>query len=574
MRGHELKLVWRLLVYSIRERPSILSITLFGIVSSAAELVAVMSIIPLGIVTAGTLSPLSSWYRIPTDLGFEPNARFFVLFFLATLLFRMLTNTAYMAMIAYTNQSLFAHLSARAHAAFVRHLSFAEIVKHQIGHFFALAGDEANRGAQIVVGIMRIVPVLFLFAAYIAFLFHQSWKGGGVLVLLLLAMTYALKGAFRKTLALGRRQQEEARITHTHFFDSLGGLRTVRGFTAEAFVIDRYGKLIRDYVWTSFLTEAFAQITQAPAMVVIALVLAMVGFWADNRFLIQNMPIFFAGIMIFTRMMPIANYGLDAAMKLTANLKAGRNVEEMLQAVREAEQAEILLELPADERVVTVSFENVSFRYSNDTPLILDNFSYTLSAGKSYAITGASGAGKSSLVDLLLKFYVPARGTIRVNGHDVAAVATDSLRRHVILAEQTTRIFHGSVLENVQFDDRQHRCEAENALHLVGLAELLKTLPDGMDTMVAFQGANFSGGQRQRIGIARALVRTADVMVLDESTNALDAQTRKRILDTLLWSYKDRILIFVTHDAQVIERVDHVIELSANTSTREEALTS
>ena len=205
-------------------------------------------------------------------------------------------------------------------------------------------------------------------------------------------------------------------------------------------------------------------------------------------------------------------------------------------------------------------------------PVFLVNCAIT--AKVDYCAECSSCAGKSSLVDLLLKFYVPARGTIRVNGHDVAAVATDSLRRHVILAEQTTRIFHGSVLENVQFDDRQHRCEAENALHLVGLAELLKTLPDGMDTMVAFQGANFSGGQRQRIGIARALVRTADVMVLDESTNALDAQTRKRILDTLLWSYKDRILIFVTHDAQVIERVDHVIELSANTSTREEALTS
>jgi ABC-type multidrug transport system fused ATPase/permease subunit len=563
MRGAEIRLIARLLKYALRERPSIIPITLFGIVSSIAELATVLSIIPLGVVASGApLSPHSLWFKLPVAIGLVPNSKFFVVFFLATLLFRMLTNTGYMALIGYTTQTLFAHLSARAHAAFVRHLTFTEIVRHQIGHFFTLAGDEANRGAQIVVGIMRIVPVIFLFATYAGFLFYQSWKAGLTLVVVVLVMTYALKGAFLRTLVLGQRQQEESRATHTHFFDSLGGLRTVRGFTAENFVIKRYTKLINDYVWTSFLTEAFSQLTQAPAMIVIALVLAVVATYADNAALIQNMPLFFAGIMIFTRMIPIANYGLDAAIKLTANLKAGRNVEEMLQAVCKAEEAEKLPSLPGQERIESIAFENLSFRYSDDTPPILENFSYTLKAGSSYAITGPSGAGKSSLVDLLLKFYVPDQGRIRVNGHDIAKLSTESLRQHIVLAEQATRIFYGSVLENVRFDDRQQREEAEQALRLVGLAELLATLPRGMDTVLAFQGANFSGGQRQRIGIARALVRTADVLILDESTNALDFDTRKRILDTLLESYKDRIVIFVTHDPYVIERADAVIELA------------
>ncbi|MBA2587462.1 MAG: ATP-binding cassette domain-containing protein [Alphaproteobacteria bacterium] len=563
MGGSQAGLIWRLLKYAVRQRPSILPITLFGILSSIAELVAVMSIIPLGIVASGTaLSPQSLWYKLPAMIGLAPNAKFFVVFFLATLLFRMLTNTGYMALIAYTTQTLFAHLSARAHAAFVRHLTFTEIVKHQIGHFFTLAGDEANRGAQIVVGTMRIVPVIFLFATYAAFLFHQSWKAGLTLVGLLFVMAYVLKGAFRRTLVLGQRQQEESRATHTLFFDSLGGLRTVRGFTAENFVIQRYTKLISDYVRTTFLTEVFSQLTQAPAMIVIALVLAVVTMYADNAALLQNMPLFFAGVMIFTRMMPIANYGLDAAMKLTANLKAGRNVEEMLQAVCEAEDAETLPAFSRSERIESITFENLSFRYSDDTPPILENFSYTLKAGSSYAITGPSGAGKSSLVDLLLKFYEPHAGHIRVNGRDIAQLSAESLRQRIVLAEQATRIFYGSVLENVRFDDRQHRAEAEQALQLVGLAELLGTLPQGMDTVLAFQGANFSGGQRQRIGIARALVRTSDVLILDESTNALDYETRKRILDTLLETYHDRIVIFVTHDPYVIERADAVIELT------------
>jgi ABC-type bacteriocin/lantibiotic exporter with double-glycine peptidase domain len=118
------------------------------------------------------------------------------------------------------------------------------------------------------------------------------------------------------------------------------------------------------------------------------------------------------------------------------------------------------------------------------------------------------------------------------------------------------------VLENVQFNGPQQKEDAERALKLVGLGDVIATLPQGADTILAFQGNNFSGGQRQRIGIARALVRDADVLILDESTNALDFDNRKMILDALLTNYRDRILIFVSHDPYVGERCDEIIELT------------
>jgi ABC-type bacteriocin/lantibiotic exporter with double-glycine peptidase domain len=161
---------------------------------------------------------------------------------------------------------------------------------------------------------------------------------------------------------------------------------------------------------------------------------------------------------------------------------------------------------------------------------------------------------------LLLKFYAPDEGAIRVNGRDIAQFSPPSLRQHIILAEQATRTFYGTVLENVEFDSKAGD-KAEKALAMVGLTDLMNTLPEGNATMLAFQGNNFSGGQRQRMGLARALVRTADVLILDESTNALDGLTRQRILDALLSSYKDRIIIFITHDPHVMERVDEVIEM-------------
>lgn len=563
MRGiAELKLVGRLMAYAIRHQPNVVPIALVGILSSAAELGAVICLIPLGIVASGNpLSDHSLWMKVPHALGMTPDPKFFIVLFLATWLFRMVSNMLALVLNGYVMQSLFAHFSIHAHASFVRHLPFSEIIKHQIGHFFTLAGDEANRGAQIVVGTIRIIPVIALFTAYAAFIFYQSWQAGIALAALAFALGLVLKGVFRKALRLGQRQQEESRAANTLFFDSLGGLRTVRGFTAEDFVISRYTRLTHNYVRTCFWGEALSHTTHLPFMILIAGALGTIAFYADNIWLLANMPLFFAVLMMLTRLMPMANYGLDIAMKLTSNLKAGRNVADMLDAVSQSIEGNEHADFPIEEEIRQIVFDNVTFQYSNDTPPILQNFTCSLNAGHSYAITGPSGVGKSSLIDLLLKFYRPDSGTILVNGRDIAKLSAISLRRRMILAEQATRIFYGSVLENVQFDSDNSRQAGEQALHLVGLDELLASLPQGADTILAFQGNNFSGGQRQRIGLARAIVRDADMLILDESINALDFETRKRILDNLLASYSDRIIVFVTHDPYVMERVDEIIEL-------------
>ena len=562
-RQSQYRLMRDLLIFAVRRRPAIVPAAILGIASSIIELLAMFSIVPLSILASGQHIHNTILLGWAMRLGISLDAKLFVAVFLLLLLLRTATYVVAQVLIGYVGQNLMGDLSTRAFATFIRDLSFTEIHKHQIGHFVTLAGDEASRGSQIVVSIMRLLPIVFLFALYGSVLLYQSREAFVCLAAFILFTGLFLRSAFRKSLSLGHRQQAESRSAGTHFIESLNGLRTVRSFTAEEFIISRYADMMKRYTHTLFLVDAFSNLGQAPIFIAVATALVPVLLYFDNAWLLQHMPVIMAGVMIFFRLLPIASQGLENVLKLASNLKAGRNIADMLHAARSIECLSPLEDFPATEKITSIEFDRVTFRYADDTPKVLDGFSSHFQSGKSYALIGPSGVGKSSLIDLLLKFFTPQTGTIRINGQDISRLSENSIRRHILLSEQVVRIFFGTILENVQFGRSTSRAEAYKAFAMVGLEETLNALPGGADTILNFQGSNLSGGQRQRVGLARALAQTSDVLVMDESTNALDADTREQVLESILNAYQDRILIFVTHDPQVIARVDEVIELRA-----------
>jgi ATP-binding cassette subfamily B protein/subfamily B ATP-binding cassette protein MsbA len=208
-----------------------------------------------------------------------------------------------------------------------------------------------------------------------------------------------------------------------------------------------------------------------------------------------------------------------------------------------------------------VQIERVTFGYQPGRP-VLSGISLEVGAGQTLAIVGATGAGKTTLVNLVPRFFDPWEGSVRIDGLDVRDVSLRSLRRQVALVLQEPFLFPLSVAENIAFGRPDAtRPEIEAAARAANAHEFITHLPEGYDTVIGERGATLSGGERQRISIARAVLKNAPILILDEPTSALDAETERSILEALERLMKHRTTLLIAHRLSTVRRADRIVVL-------------
>ncbi len=384
------------------------------------------------------------------------------------------------------------------------------------------------------------------------------------MVLLLAPVLWLVNHVFHCKLSVALRQMRESfsRVTAT-LAESVNGIRVTQAYVRQDVNAGLFRELLHDHAEHNFRYSRtqglFLPLLDLNSQVFVAALLVVGGY----RVLAPGattevgdlVGFFFMANMFFN---PIAVLGNQYNQALTSMAGAER-VFKLLDAAPEWVDAPDAIELPPI--VGDVQFRGVSFGYSPER-LVLQGIDFAASAGESIALVGHTGSGKTSIINLLAKFYCPASGQILIDGYDLSRVRSDSLRRQIAVVLQQNFLFSGTVLENVRVGRRgasDGECAA--AIARLGCLDLFESLPDRLHTQVGERGGNLSHGQRQLVCFARALVADPRILILDEATSSVDSVTEARIQQALDRLLAGRTSFVIAHRLSTIRNADQILVL-------------
>ena len=445
----------------------------------------------------------------------------------------------------------------------IQGLSFAYHDKNQTGQLMIRATDDVEKVRLFIgQGLLQLVGAVILLSGTVIILFSSNvllaWTAMPILPVAM--VLFAVFASISQPLFT--KVQQKLSTLNTVLQENLAGIKVIKAFTREkeqqvkfrAAADDTMNQSItvsRLFTFLFPLVFLIANLGQAAILYVggkqIIIGTLTIGAWQE--FSLYLMYLFF----------PIMMFGMIVTQMGQASASADR-IFEILDAKNDIVDKADASKLPAVKG--DVKFENVTFRYVGGGDPVLKNVTFEAKSGETVALLGATGSGKTSIINLLPRFYDPSEGSITIDGHDLRDVTLDSLRSQIGIVLQETTLFGGTIRENIAFGKPDATLEEIQAAAKSAAAhDFIMSFPEGYDTHVGERGTTLSGGQKQRVAIARALLLDPRILILDDSTSSVDVATESHIQNALETLMKGRTSFVIAQRISTVMNADKILVL-------------
>ena len=425
-----------------------------------------------------------------------------------------------------------------------------------------ISGDVQEVETSITASLDMLIknPILIVF--YFGALIFISWKMTLFTILFAPLMLWIMGWIGRKLKAQSLEAQALWSDTMSQVEETLGGLRVIKAFRAEEKMEKRFDRVtgaMKDKTGRVFLRQVLAHpVSECLGTIMIAIILWFGGtLILGDRSPIDAPTFIYYMVILYSVIQPIkelsrAAYGIPKGMasmeRINRILDSRNDIVERAEPVR----------LPAFRE--SIRFEGVGFRYSEGGKEVLKGIDLTIPKGKTIAIVGASGAGKTTLVDLIPRFYDPDAGCIRIDGTDIRDASIQDLRSLMGNVNQDPILFNDTIFNNIAFGvENATEEEVVAAAKIANAHDFILEKEDGYQTNIGDRGTKLSGGQRQRISIARAILKNPPILILDEATASLDTESERAVQEALERLMSNRTTIAIAHRLSTIKNADEII---------------
>lgn len=450
-------------------------------------------------------------------------------------------------------QQLFQHLMG---------LSLGFFADRRTGEIVSrLTNDVTTLQAAVTENLINLLRQTLTLAGGVIFLFWLDWRLTSLILVGIPIVTLTMVYLGRRIRRASVQVQDNLAEASAVLEESVGGIRVVKSFAREAYELARFSASI-EATFAAAMKRVRISAVLAPIIGFMAFMSITITLWFGSYQVIQGRlsPGDLIAYLIYTMLVagPIAAFsGLYGQFQ--AALGATQRLFEFLDIRPEIADAPDAVPLP--EIVGQVTFEQVSFEYESDLP-VLHDVSLTVQPGQVVALVGPSGAGKTTLVNLIPRFYDVTGGRITIDGQDIRQVTGLSLRQQIGIVPQEAALFSDTIAENIRYGNLEAtQAEIETAARAANAHEFIVEMARGYDTLVGERGIKLSGGQRQRLAIARAILKNPRILILDEATSSLDSEAEHLVQEALERLMKSRTTFVIAHRLSTIVNADWILVL-------------